>query len=126
MSEPNWLDLDALLILHAEQQARFGGLPGVRDRGALESALARPVNRWSYGEDDLCALAAAYAFGMARNHPFIDGNKRMALIAMDAFLASNGVETHGARDNVVEVFLKLAAGELTEEALADIIRERWI
>jgi death-on-curing protein len=124
--EPIWLDLDALLVLHAEQQTRFGGLPGVRDRGALESAMTRPINRHAYGEVDLARLAAAYAFGVARNHPFIDGNKRMALIVMDAFLAANGVEVRSKRDDTVAVFLRLAAGELFEDELATIIQERWV
>lgn len=126
MSEPVWLDLESFIQLHAEQQARFGGLPGVRDAGALESALTRAVNRWTYGEEDLIALAAAYAFGVARNHPFVDGNKRMALIAMDAFLSVNGIEVRAERDDTVAIFLQLAAGDLTEEALAAVIRDRWI
>lgn len=125
MTEPVWLDVEALVILHDEQQARFGGLPGIRDQGALESGLARAINRWSYGEEDLSALAAAYAFGIARNHPFVDGNKRMALIAMDAFLSANGVEVRAERDDTVDIFLKLAAGEIDEDALAAVIRERW-
>ncbi len=126
MIEPKWLDADALLVAHAEQQVRFGGLPGLRDKGAFESAVARPLNRFAYGEEDFIALAAAYAFGIARNHPFVDGNKRMALIAMESFLASNGVETKATQADAYAVFLRLAAGELDEDELARIVRERWL
>lgn len=78
MTEPEWLTVDVVVDLHAEQLARFGGPPGVRDVGLLESACARPINQWVYGETRLPALAAAYAFGLARNHAFVDGNKRIA------------------------------------------------
>ena len=79
MSEPQWLELNIVLDVHAEQLALFGGADGVRDLGLLESALARPLNKYSYGETDVAVLAAAYGFGIARNHPFIDGNKRTGL-----------------------------------------------
>jgi death-on-curing protein len=79
MSEPEWLDTNIILDVHAEQLALFGGADGIRDMRMLESALGRPLNKFSYGETDLAALAAAYAFGLARNHPFVDGNKRAAL-----------------------------------------------
>jgi death-on-curing family protein len=91
MTEPRWLTLDAVIDMHAEQLAMFGGPEGIRDRGLLESALDRPRNKFAYGEDDLAALAAAYAFGLARNHPFIDGNKRIAFHALMVFLRVNGV-----------------------------------
>ena len=90
MSEPEWLDIDIVLDFHAEQLALFGGADGIRDRGLLESALARPINKFGYGETWLAALAAAYGFGIARNHPFIDGNKRTALAACLVFLQING------------------------------------
>ena len=86
MNEPEWLDIDIVLDFHAEQLALFGGADGIRDRGLLESALARPINKFGYGETGLAALAAAYGFGIARNHPFIDGNKRTALASMIVFL----------------------------------------
>ncbi|OJW68352.1 MAG: death-on-curing protein, partial [Sphingomonadales bacterium 63-6] len=78
--EPVWLETEVAQAIHDRQLAEHGGAAGVRDAGALESALARPVNRWAYGEDDRCLLAAAYAFGIARNHPFADGNKRTAWV----------------------------------------------
>ena len=87
MTEPDWLELDIVLDFHAEQLALFGGPDGIRDLGLLESALARPQNKFAYGETDLAALAASYGFGIARNHPFVDGNKRTALASMIVFAA---------------------------------------
>ena len=92
MSEPIWLDVEILIDLHAEQLALFGGPDGIRDQGMLESALGRPINKFSYGETDLAALAAAYAFGIARNHPFVDGNKRAAFGALIVFLGLNDID----------------------------------
>ena len=89
MTEPEWLELGIVLDFHAEQLALFGGPEGIRDLGLLESALARPQNKFMYGENDLAALAAAYGFGIARNHPFVDGNKRTALASMIVFLNLN-------------------------------------
>ena len=86
MNEPRWLDIDIVIDFHAEQLALFGGPDGIRDLGLLESALARPINKFAYGETDVAALAAAYGFGIARNHPFVDGNKRIAFMAMMTFL----------------------------------------
>ena len=91
MTEPVWLPLQTIIDLQSEQLARFGGPDGIRDSGLLESALARPVNRWHYGETDLAPLAASYAFGLARNHPFVDGNKRIAFQAMMTFLRLNDI-----------------------------------
>ena len=91
MNEPTWLDLQDVIDMHAEQLALFGGPSGIRDAGLLESAINRPVNRWHYGEVDLARLAAAYAFGLARNHAFVDGNKRIAFQAMMVFLRINDV-----------------------------------
>ena len=91
MNEPRWLDTDLVLDFHAEQLALFGGPDGVRDLGLLESALARPINKFAYGETDFAILAAAYGFGIAKNHPFVDGNKRTALASMIVFL---GLESH--------------------------------
>jgi death-on-curing protein len=114
------------LALHDRQLAEHGGPAGLRDAGALASALARPVNRWAYGEDDLCELAAAYAFGIARNHPFADGNKRTAWVMARLFLRKNGVGlTYNERDAIAAVFA-LAAGELSEVQLADWFRERLV
>jgi death-on-curing protein len=121
MTEPEWLDLDIVIDFHAEQLALFGGAEGMRDLGLLESALARPVNKFAYGERGIAALAAAYGFGIARNHPFVDGNKRTALAAMIVFLGLNGVDLAASQEEVTAVILSLAAGEITEQLLA-----RWI
>ena len=121
MSEPEWLDLDIVLDFHAEQLALFGGADGIRDVGLLESALARPVNKFAYGETDLAVLAAAYGFGITRNHPFVDGNKRAAFASIVVFLGLNGLELDAPAEAATAVILGLAAGELTEEFLA-----RWI
>src|SRR3954468_2603328 len=92
MTEPEWLDVNIVLDVHAEQLALFGGADGIRDLGLLESALARPNNKFAYGEGDLAALVAAYAFGLARNHPFVDGNKRAAFGSIIVFLGLNGID----------------------------------
>ncbi|WEK47949.1 MAG: type II toxin-antitoxin system death-on-curing family toxin [Candidatus Andeanibacterium colombiense] len=121
--EPIWLDSEIALAIHDRQLAEHGGASGVRDTGALESALGRPVNRWSYGEDDLCALAAAYAFGVARNHPFTDGNKRTAWVLARLFLRLNAVALAFEPHDAIRTVLALAAGELSEEELADWFRQ---
>lgn len=122
--EPVWLDVKVALAVHDRQLAEHDGGEGVRDAALLESALARPVNRWGCGEDDRCALAAAYAFGIGRNHPFVDGNKRTAWVFARLFLALNDVELRFAPEDAIQTMLGLAAGELSEEALADWFRER--
>jgi len=121
MREPEWLALDIVLDFHAEQLALFGGADGLRDFGLLESALARPINKFAYGESDLAALAAAYGFGIARNHPFIDGNKRTALASMIVFIGLNGVELDATQEQATAIMLSLAAGEIDEDILT-----RWI
>lgn len=121
MSEPEWLEIEIVLDIHAEQLALFGGPEGVRDQGLLESALARPVNKFTHGERDLAALAAAYAFGVARNHPFVDGNKRTAFATMIVFLGLNGPGLTATSDEATAAMLSLAAGEIDEAVLA-----RWI
>ncbi len=121
--EPVWLDGAVALAIHDRQLAEHGGAPGLRDGGALESALARPRNRWTYGEDDRCALAAAYGFGIARNHPFADGNKRTAWVLARLFLALNGLRMAYEPEAAIQTVLALAAGELDEEALADWFRQ---
>ncbi len=123
MSEPEWLELDIVLDVHAEQLALFGGPDGIRDVGLLESALARPANKFAYGETSLAALAAAYGFGIARNHPFIDGNKRTALASVIVFLGLNGLRLAAPRDETTAVMLSLAAGEITEDLFAGWIGE---
>jgi death on curing protein len=120
--EPVWLDADVALAIHDRQLAEHGGVVGVRDKGMLESALTRPVNRWTYGEDDRCVLAAAYAFGVARNHPFTDGNKRTAWVLARLFFALNGHVIVFTPDGAITTVLALAAGQLSEEELADWFR----
>lgn len=122
--EPLRLDQRIALAVHDRQLAEHGGGAGLRDAGLLESALARPVNRWSYGEDDRSALAAAYAFGIARNHPFVDGNKRTAWVFARLFLALNKVDLRFTPEDAIAAMLALAAGEVSEEEMADWFRVR--
>jgi len=122
VSEPVWIDRAALTLAHEESVAEHGGPSGVRDAGLLESALARPQNAWSYGERDLCELAALYAHGVAKNHPFVDGNKRTAFIVAIAFLELNGLAfTAGEADAAVQV-IALAAGEIDAAEFAAWLR----
>jgi death-on-curing protein len=121
VSEPVWLDTPIVLDVHAEQLALFGGADGLRDAGLLESAMARPVNKFAYGETNLAALAAAYGFGTARNHPFVDGNKRTAFASIIVFLGLNGIEFDVPPEAATAMVLGVAAGEINEDGLA-----RWI
>jgi death-on-curing protein len=125
MSEPIWLDVDEAIDMHAEQLAIFGGPEGVRDRGLLESAVLRPVNQRHYGRTDMAALAAGYAFGLASNHAFVDGNKRIAFQAMMVFLRGNGIAFAPDPAHATEMILSLAAGEVSEESLTRWIRDNW-
>jgi death on curing protein len=125
MSEPIWLDVDEVIDMHAEQLAIFGGPEGVRDRGLLESAVLRPANQWHNGQTDMAALAAAYAFGLARNPAFVDGNKRIAFHAMMVFLRGNGIAFAPDPAHATEIILSLAAGEVSEESLTRWIRDNW-
>ena len=125
MSEPIWLDVDEVIDMHAEQLAIFGGPEGVRDHGLLESAILRPINQWHYGQTDMAALAAAYAFGLARNHAFMDGNKRIAFMAMMVFLHKNGVAFEPEPAHATAIILSLAASEVSEESLTRWIRDSW-
>ena len=122
-TEPIWPEQGLALAVHDRQLAEHGGAAGLRDAGALESALTRPVNQWVYGEDDRCALAAAYAFGIARNHPFADGNKRTAWIMARLFLRLNHISLAYAPQDAIQTVLALAAGELSEQELADWFRD---
>lgn len=121
--EPVWVLEAVALALHDRQLAEHGGGEGVRDAGLFASAMARPVNQWTYGEDDTCALAAAYAFGIARNHPFVDGNKRTAWVVANLFLDLNGFELAFDEFAAIGIMEALAAGELTEDELADWFRQ---
>ena len=123
--EPRWLTLDEVKTAQEKQLRRFGGPGGVRDEGLLLSALDRPRNKFGYGDTDLASLAAAYAFGLARNHAFIDGNKRIAFVAMMAFLRLNGVRFAPDPAQATAIVLALAAGEVSEESLARWVRDCW-
>lgn len=117
-TEPAWLSSEIILAVHERQLAEHGGGQGTRDLGLLESALARPRNQWTYGEDSFAALAAAYAFGIARNHPFVDGNKRTAWVAARLFLALNEVSIAFDKGDATRTMLKLASGDIAEPDLA--------
>lgn len=124
MKEPRWITELSLILLHAEALAEYGGKEGLRDEGLLESALARARNVFLYQQiSDVAALAAAYATGIARNHPFIDGNKRTAFLTIGLFLEKNGFELTADKVNAIEVIFQLAAGELPEDKLAAWINQ---
>ena len=117
-----WLDPDAIAAIHDNQLAEHGGSAGTRDAGLLESALARSRNLAAYGEPDHADLAAAYGFGIARNHPFVDGNKRTAFVAVELFLDLNGFRLEAEDTDCVLTMLALPAGDLDEHAFAAWIR----
>lgn len=120
MNEPIWLDPALVVAIHEAQLAEHGGAPGVRDQTLLASALARPQQLWSYGDPppSIAALAAAYAFGIARNHPFVDGNKRSALVAMETFLNINAWTLNATNVECVREMLLLGSGSIDEAQLA--------
>jgi death on curing protein len=118
----NWVSADVVCAIHDQQLMQFGGGAGLRDEGLLLSALARPENLVAYGDPDVAALAASYAYGIARNHAFVDGNKRTALVTAAVFLLENGHELAASEADAVVTILALAAGELSEEQLANWIR----
>ena len=126
MSDWIWVDIEVALAAHDEQLVEHGGAAGLRDRSMLESALARPLNLVAYEEPDIADLAASYAFGIARNHPFVDGNKRTALVVSETFLLINGYELAASNAEIVVVFLALAAGELDVPGLADWFRSHIV
>ena len=117
-----WIDPSVIHAVHDEQLGEHGGAPGLRDAGLLESALARPLQLAAYGEADAASLAVAYGFGLAKNHPFIDGNKRTAFVAVELFLALNGWSLLAGDADCVMAMLRLAAGELSEVQFADWVR----
>ncbi|RZU41551.1 type II toxin-antitoxin system death-on-curing family toxin [Edaphobacter modestus] len=119
MDEPIWMDKPEVLVAHSRQLAEHGGSDGIRDEGLLESALGKPHNVFAYDAMcDLPRLAASYAFGIARNHPFIDGNKRTALVVSETFLLLNGIRIVSSPEEKYFTFLHLADGTLTEDELA--------
>lgn len=126
MTEPVWIRDDVVLAIHRRQLAEHGGSSGIRDEGLLASALARPKNLLAYSPvaPDLAALAASYAFGIARNHPFIDGNKRTAFVVCRTFLLLNDLDLSASKEEKYQTFLRLAQGGLSEPELVVWIRER--
>ena len=124
MADWIWVLPSAALAAHGRQLAEHGGGDGVRDPGLFESAMARPQNLLAYGDRDAAALAANYAFCIARNHPFIDGNTRTAMVISETFQILNGLRLEVSEPEIVVTFLALAAGELSEEQLAQWFRER--
>ena len=122
MNEPRWVTLPQAIRIHAEQLVIFGGPAGIRDEGMLESALDHPRNKFHHGGVNPAALAAAYAFGIAKNQPFVDGNKRAAFSVMMVFLIKNNIEFDPGQGDATRIILELAAGALTEDELTGWIR----
>ena len=127
MDEPIWLNRTIIEALHADQVREHGGQLGIRDPGLLDSALARPQHVWTYEADaDLATLAAEYGFGLAKNHAFLDGNKRVALAATNVFLLLNGFEIEAPEPEVITTMLRLADGRLSRARFAEWIRDRMV
>jgi death-on-curing protein len=125
MNEPEWLTPPIIIAIHDEQLAAHSGSAGIRDENMLASALDRPRNKWAYEQSELPELAAAYGFGLAKNHPFIDGNKRTSLLAIYTFLGINDIDFLVPEADAAAIILSLAAGEVSEESLARWIRDNW-
>ena len=123
--EPIWLTDDQVIAIHSRQLRRFGGAPGLRDEGLLRAAIERPLNKWHYEGTELPELAAAYAFGLAKNQAFVDGNKRIAFMSMMTFLRKNSVRFLPDPAHATRIIISLAAGEVSEESLARWIRDNW-
>lgn len=123
--EPRWITYEQVIAIHSRQLRRFGGAPGLRDEGMLRSALERPINKWRYEQAEFAELASAYAYGLAKNHAFVDGNKRIAFLAMRIFLLKNGVFFNPKPEHATAIILSLAAGEVSEESLTRWIRDNW-
>jgi death-on-curing protein len=124
-SVPQWLTYEQVIAIHSRQLRRFGGAAGLRDEGLLRSALERPLNKWHYEQTQLPELAAAYGFGLAKNHAFVDGNKRIAFMSMLVFLRKNNVRFAPDPAEATAMMMSLAAGEVSEESLARWIRDNW-
>jgi death-on-curing protein len=122
---PAWLSYDQVIAMHARQLRRFGGAPGLRDAGMLRSALDRPINKWNYEAAELPEVAAAYAYGLAKNHAFVDGNKRIAFMSLVVFLRKNAIRLSPDPAHATTIMISLAAGEVSEESLARWIRDNW-
>ena len=121
-TEPKWVTYEQVIAIHSRQLRRFGGAPGLRDEGKLRSALERPVNKW---QAEMPVLAAAYAFGLAKNHAFVDGNERIAFMTMVVFLRKNEIHFAPEKAHATKIILALAAGEVSEESLARWICDNW-
>lgn len=121
-----WIDKRALILLHDESLAEHGGASGLRDEGLLDSALTRPLNQVAYADPDFAALAASYAAGVAKNHPFVDGNKRAAFLCVGLFLHLNGYRLKAEQAEATAAMLALAAGELDEAAFAEWVRRHAV
>ena len=126
MTSVKWLSREAIEIIHHEQIVEHGGLPGLKDANALESALARPVNKAAYGEDDIHVLAAAYLYGIVRNHGFSDGNKRTGWLAAFTFLLINGLLIETEQADVIAFVLSVAAGEIDEAGTARFLGDHTV
>lgn len=128
MKELIWIADGVVLAIHRRQLAEHGGLEGIRDQGLLESALARPKNLLAYSESppDVASLAAAYAYGIVKNHPFVDGNKRTAYVVMRTFLKLNGYDIQAANEEKYQIWMALAGGKLSEEALGEWIQKHFL
>jgi death-on-curing protein len=126
LKEPVWVNLDAVLIFHEENLLEFGGAFGIRDWGAIESALARPQNLFAYGQPDLFDLAAAYTAGLSQNHGFVDGNKRTAFLTGVVFLAENGYAIVAEQAEVIAAMLELADHQLDEVGYAQWLRDHTV
>ena len=128
MSEPNepiWITYEQAVAIHGRQLRRFGGAPGLRDEGMLRSALERRINKWTHEQAPLAELAAGCAFGLAKNHAFVDGNKRIDFMAMMTFLHKNGIAFAPDPAQSTAIILALAAGEVSEDGLTRWIRDNW-
>ena len=125
VTEPKWLTYEQVIAIYSRQVRRFGGAAGLRDEGLLRSAIERPLNKWQYEQAERPELAAAYAFGLAKNHAFVDGNKRIAFMSMMVFLRRNGVKFAPDPAQATTIIVSLAAGEVSEESLARWICNNW-
>ena len=126
MTEPRWIEPAAVHLMHAESLLQFGGSPGVRDEGAIESALARPQNLFAYGKPDLYDLAAAYTAGLCQNHGYVDGNKRISFIVGYVFLYDNGIAIRAEQAEIVAVILSLADHSIDEMGYAAWLRDHSV
>lgn len=123
MTQPNWIPLETVLEIHSAQILEHGGQDGIRDAGLLESALARPLNAFSYGEKKICDLAALYGAGIIKNHSFLDGNKRTGLVVLELFLELNGLRSEASDEETLAAILSVASGEWDNIALAEWLRQ---